>query len=55
MGIFVARVVEELVKVAIFSRRTHQVRWDTLTASGGAARPGTPEVAREAEELAQLA
>ncbi|MEO7235036.1 MAG: MATE family efflux transporter [Lapillicoccus sp.] len=55
VGIFVARVVEELVKVAIFSRRTHQVRWDTLTASGGAARPGTLQVAREAEELAQLA
>ncbi len=55
VGIFVARVVEELVKVAIFSRRTHRVRWDTLTASGSAARPGTPQVAREAEELAQFA
>jgi len=31
-GIFVARVVEELVKVTIFSRRTDRVRWDVLAA-----------------------
>jgi Na+-driven multidrug efflux pump len=52
LGIFAARVVEELVKVAIFSKRTHRVRWEALTGPSGGTRR---TVARESEELAQLA
>ena len=29
-GVFAARVIEELAKVVIFSRRTRRVRWDVL-------------------------
>ncbi len=53
-GIFAARVIEEVVKVAIFSRRTDRVRWDVLAAPS-AATPADPRRAvREAEELEQL-
>ncbi len=55
VGIFAARVVEELVKVAIFSRRSHRVRWDVLTGSPAGAEPSTlPRSAREVEELEEL-
>jgi hypothetical protein len=55
-GVFAARVIEELAKVVIFSRRTRRVRWDVVGAasspvSGRTARP----VAREVDELEQLA
>jgi Na+-driven multidrug efflux pump len=33
LGVFAARVVEELAKVVIFSRRTRQVRWEALAGS----------------------
>jgi Na+-driven multidrug efflux pump len=57
-GVFAARVIEELTKVVIFSRRTRRVRWDVL---GESARPvpraarRQPAVARELDELEQLA
>jgi putative MATE family efflux protein len=41
VGIFVARVLEELAKLAIFSWRARRVRWDVLvaTAASAASRP----------------
>lgn len=48
-GVFAARVVEELAKVVIFSRRTRRVRWDAVHAVAG------PRSAREVDELAELA
>jgi Na+-driven multidrug efflux pump len=44
VGIFVARVLEELAKLAIFSWRARRVRWDVLVATAAAAssRPSQP-------------
>jgi Na+-driven multidrug efflux pump len=55
-GVFAARVIEELAKVVIFSRRTSRVRWDTVgTRSATSDRPASPpQVAREVDELEQL-
>jgi hypothetical protein len=55
VGVFVARVVEELVKVLIFSRRTRRVRWSDLFDSSPPDRSRPPAAAPEAEELAELA
>ncbi len=53
-GVFAARVIEELAKVVIFSRRTRRVRWDVVgAASAGGRRRRCP--AREVDELEQLA
>jgi putative MATE family efflux protein len=49
VGVFAARVVEELTKVVIFSRRTSRVRWDLLS------RTSEARSAREVDELAELA
>ena len=49
IGVFAARVIEELAKVAIFSQRSRRVRWDVL------ARRQQPGAAREVDELEQLA
>jgi Na+-driven multidrug efflux pump len=54
-GVFAARVVEELAKVVIFSRRTRRVRWDALGAAAAPSRPRAAPVAREVDELEQLA
>jgi len=56
VGVFAARVIEELAKVVIFSRRTRRVRWDAVgTRSASAERRAQPPVAREVDELEQLA
>ena len=55
-GVFAARVIEELAKVVIFSRRSRRVRWDAVGAGSAAAEHRTqPPVAREVDELEQLA
>jgi Na+-driven multidrug efflux pump len=55
-GVFAARVVEELAKVVIFSRRMRRVRWDVLGAdSAPSAGRAEPLGAREVDELEQLA
>jgi Na+-driven multidrug efflux pump len=36
LGVFVARVVEEIAKLAIFTWRARRVRWDVLTRRGQA-------------------
>lgn len=53
-GIFAARVIEEVVKVAIFSRRTDRVRWDVLAAPSAATPADVRRAVREADELEQL-
>jgi hypothetical protein len=47
--VFAARVIEELTKVVIFSRRSSRVRWDVLS------RASMPRSAREVDELTELA
>ena len=54
-GVFAARVIEELAKVVIFSRRTRRVRWDVLGEASTPTAPRQPAVAREVDELEQLA
>ena len=55
-GVFAARVIEELAKVVIFSRRTRRVRWDVLGESAAPTAPRRqPAAAREVDELEQLA
>jgi putative MATE family efflux protein len=54
-GVFAARVIEELAKVVIFSRRTRRVRWDVLGAASAPPERRVPVAAREVDELEQLA
>jgi Na+-driven multidrug efflux pump len=30
IGIFVARIIEEIVKLGIFTRRTRRIRWEAV-------------------------
>ena len=55
LGVFAARVVEELAKVVIFSRRTRQVRWEALARPTRTAQAGSPRPAGEVDELIELA
>jgi Na+-driven multidrug efflux pump len=55
LGVFAARVVEELAKVVIFSRRTRQVRWEALARPTRTSQAGSPRPAGEVDELIELA
>lgn len=55
LGVFAARVVEELAKVVIFSRRTRQVRWEALAEPSRTPEDVSPRVAGEVDELTEPA
>ena len=55
LGVFAARVVEELAKVVIFSRRTRQVRWEALAEPSRTPEDVFPRVAGEVDELTEPA